>query len=116
MHYVELICFILNSFSFLGGSICVNTPIFFSRVNGLVTVSSSDQLVSDYMNISVMSPNTPIDSSFNEFATGNNLSIYNIDPEEILTAYKDTIGQLKAAFIFHIRNQQVIKFSFSNHA
>ncbi|XP_018569025.1 nuclear pore complex protein Nup133 [Anoplophora glabripennis] len=90
----------------LGGSICVNTPIFFSRVNGLVTVSSSDQLVSDYMNLSMTAPNTPVETSFSEPVTGNNLSVYNMDPEEILTAYKDTVGQLKAAFIFHIRNQQ----------
>lgn len=85
----------------------MNTPIFFSRVNGLVTVCGSDQLVSDYINLSVASPNTPVETSFGETLTGNNLSIYNMDPEEIVTAYKDTVGQLKAAFIFHIRNQQV---------
>ncbi|KAJ8925587.1 hypothetical protein NQ315_009427 [Exocentrus adspersus] len=90
----------------LGGSICVNTPIFFSRVNGLVTVSGTDQLVSDYMNLSMTGPNTPVEASFSESAAGNNLSVYNMDPEEVLSAYKDTVGQLKAAFIFHIQNQQ----------
>ncbi|CAH1116722.1 unnamed protein product [Phaedon cochleariae] len=88
----------------LGGSICVNTPVFFSRLNGLVAVCTNDQ-ISDFLNQSTTS-NTPIETSFNESTAVNNLSMYNLDPEEIYNAYKDTVGQLKAAFIFHIRNQQ----------
>ncbi|KAJ8941363.1 hypothetical protein NQ314_010426 [Rhamnusium bicolor] len=89
----------------LGGSICVNTPIFFSRINGLVTVSSNEQLVGDYMNLSMMGTSIPVET-FSEMVGVNNLSVYNMDPDEIFNAYKDTVGQLKAAFIFHIRNQQ----------
>lgn len=88
----------------LGGSVCINAPVFFSRINGLIAVCSNDQ-ISDFMNQS-MTPNTPVETSFNENLGINNLTVYNIDPEEIYNAYKDPIGQLKAAFIFHIRNQQ----------
>ncbi|XP_072378626.1 nuclear pore complex protein Nup133 [Diabrotica undecimpunctata] len=86
----------------LGGSVCINTPVFFSRINGLIAVCGNDQ---DLMNPSLTSHNL-LESSFNETAVVNNLSVYTIDPEELHSAYKDTIGQMKAAFIFHIRNQQ----------
>lgn len=59
----------------------------------------------DYLSQSI-GTTTPLETSLNDSVV-NNLSVYNIDPEEIYSAYKDTIGQLKAAFIFHIRNQQV---------
>lgn len=37
----------------------------------------------------------------------NNLTLYNLEPEDILTAQKDTVGQLKAAFLFHAKGQPV---------
>ncbi|KAG5890186.1 hypothetical protein JTB14_010650 [Gonioctena quinquepunctata] len=88
----------------LGGSICVNTPVFFSRINGLVAVCSNDQIC-DFLN-QTAGPGTPVETSFNESVAVNNLSVYNIDPDEMYSAHKDTVGQMKAAFIFHIRNQQ----------
>ncbi|RZC40660.1 nuclear pore complex protein Nup133 [Asbolus verrucosus] len=88
----------------LAGSICVNTPIFFSRNHGLVAISSND--MSNDLNLSATCPNTPVDTSFSENVVVNNLSIYNMDPDEICSAYKDTLGQLKAAFIFQIKNQE----------
>lgn len=87
----------------LGGSICINTPIFFSRLNGLVAVASNEQ-IGDY---SVLTPGTPVETSFNESLAVNQLSVYNLDPEEMYNAHKDSLGQLKAALIFHIKNQQV---------
>lgn len=87
----------------LGGSICVNTPIFFCRNNGLVAVSSNE-LGSDLTSLNLTS-NTAIETSFNESIVTNNLSVYNMDPEEICSSYKDTLSQLKAAFIFHLKNQ-----------
>lgn len=90
----------------LGGSICINTPVFFSRLSGLVAVYGNEQ-IGDYLNQSMAIATPPADISFNDSYVTNNLSIYNIDPEEITRAYKDTAGQLKAAFIFHIKNQQV---------
>lgn len=37
----------------------------------------------------------------------NNLSLYHMDPCEIYSAHRDTDAQLKAAFIFHVKNQLV---------
>lgn len=89
---------------FVGGSICVNTPIFFSRNHGLVSVSNNDPIVD--LNASMVSIGTPLETTFNESVAGN-LSVYNMDADELYNTYKDTVNQLKAAFIFHIKNQQV---------
>lgn len=86
----------------LGGSVCVNTPIFFSRNNGLVAVTSNE--FSADLNSSLMGPNASMD--INDVTLGANLSVYNMDPMEIYNAFTDTKGQLKAAFIFHLKNQQ----------
>ncbi|CAH0552008.1 unnamed protein product [Brassicogethes aeneus] len=89
----------------LGGSICVNTPVFFSRNNGLVSVSGND-FAGDLLNLSVTACNTPLEGSFNEsIAVTNNLSVYNMDPEEFAPTSLDTQGQLKAAFICHVQKQ-----------
>ncbi|VEN43093.1 unnamed protein product [Callosobruchus maculatus] len=96
----------------LGGSICGGTPVFFSKLHGLVSVCSntcaSGDQTADFLNHS--GPMTPTaESSFVNEALStavNNLSVYNLDPEEVYNAYKDTVGQLKAAFIFHIKNQK----------
>lgn len=74
--------------------------MFFSRLNGLVAVYSNEQ-IGDYLSQSMTINTPPAETSFND------LSVYNMDPEEICSAYRDTMGQLKAAFIFHVRNQQV---------
>ncbi|XP_049818107.1 nuclear pore complex protein Nup133 isoform X2 [Aethina tumida] len=92
----------------LGGSICVNTPVFFSRNSGLVSVSSNEfncDLLNVSQNVSLLAV---ADTSSNESVgiTNNNLSVYNMDPEELYEAYKDSLSQLKAAFIFYVQNQQ----------
>lgn len=83
---------------------CVNTPIFFSRSHGLISVSAND-FVGD-LNVSLSQIHSPADASLNESVAGN-LTLYNLDPDDIYNAYKDSLGQFKAAFIFHIKNQQV---------
>ncbi|XP_044746474.1 nuclear pore complex protein Nup133 [Coccinella septempunctata] len=85
----------------LGGSVCVNTPIFFLKNNGLVSVIGSD--MSSDLNLSMA--NASLEQSMNETTGVNNLSVYHLDPMEIYNAYTDTLGQMKAAFIFHIKNQ-----------
>lgn len=61
------------------------------------------------LNASNVTINTPTDTSFTESAAGN-LTLYHLDPDDIYNAYKDTIGQFKAAFIFYIKKQQVSFF------
>lgn len=85
----------------LGGSVCVNTPIFFLKNNGLVSVIGSD--LSSDLNLSMA--NASLEQYVNETNGANNLSVYHLDPMEIYNAYTDTLGQIKAAFIFHIKNQ-----------
>lgn len=94
----------------LGGSVCVNTPIFFSKNHGLISVSSND-LMPD-LNMSQTITNQ-IDNSFNETAA-NNLTVYNLDGDDVFNAHKDTLGQFKAAFIFHVKRQQVRVFHKNN--
>ncbi|XP_017772484.1 PREDICTED: nuclear pore complex protein Nup133 [Nicrophorus vespilloides] len=86
----------------LGGSICVNTPVFFSRNHGLVAIVNNEN--TNDMSMSVMSPSTPVDTSFSDGGM-ENLTIYNFNPEEMYAAYKDTNGQFTAAFIFYIKGQ-----------
>lgn len=86
----------------------MNTPIFFSRNHGLISVSSND-LLSD-LNMS-QTLNSQIECSFSE-PTTSNLTIHNLDPDDIYNAHKDILGQFKAAFIFHVKRQQVVKSFF----
>lgn len=86
----------------LGGSVCVNNPIFFSRNHGLVVITSND-LGNDFntsMNVSASVTNT----SFSELPSGN-LTMFNLDPEEMQSSYNAPKDQLKTAFLFHLKNQ-----------
>lgn len=88
----------------IGGSACSNIPVFFSRNNGLIAVFANDSLA-DY-SLNVTSGTTKLDTSSIEDA--NNLTLYHLDPDEIYSAMKDTESQMKAAFIFYAKNQQVL--------
>lgn len=85
----------------LAGSICVNTPVFFSRIHGLVAVAGNEMANDLNLSTSILA-----ETSISDNVVVNNLSIYNMDPEEMSNTYKDTLSQLKAAFIFCIRNQE----------
>lgn len=88
----------------LGGSICVNAPVFFSRNYGLVSVAANDTDV----NTSIMSTGTPLETSiFESGANAGNLTLYSINPEELQIAYKDAVSQFSAAFVYHIHNKIV---------
>lgn len=93
----------------LGGSVCLNTPVFFSQNHGLVSVSANDattanDLTKSFIDVVDVSVN---DSKINDISMIGNLSLYNIEPEDMITAHKDITGQLKAAFIFYIKKDQV---------
>lgn len=91
----------------LCGSICDTIPIFFSRNHGLVCVYGNNDLGIPDLNLTTTTTNTQLDASLINETVAGNLSLYTLDPEEVMSAYKDTLGQLKAAFIFHVKNQQV---------
>uniref|UniRef100_A0A182R889 Nucleoporin Nup133/Nup155-like N-terminal domain-containing protein n=1 Tax=Anopheles funestus TaxID=62324 RepID=A0A182R889_ANOFN len=104
----------------LMGNCFQNTPLFFSRLNGMVIVTPSDFDPGDMFNSSISSdmfnPNTSaidatifMQQSIFAPATTNagNLILYELDPEEIAATadmYElDPVQQLKAAFIYHIK-------------
>lgn len=80
--------------------------MFFSRNNGLIAVFSNDSLT-DY-SLNITSGTNKLDTSGIEDA--NNLTLYHLDPDEMYSAMKDTESQMKAAFIFYAKNQQVNSF------
>jgi nuclear pore complex protein Nup133 len=92
-----------------------NIPLFFSRNHGLVCVTSSD-FEPDFLNSSVssevFSPITASDASMSIFSPNvtnvGNLTMYDLDPEEIYDTSKDTVSQLKAAFIYHLKRNHTM--------
>lgn len=95
-------------------------PLFFTRDNGLVCVTPSDFDPSDFMNASISSDifNSKFDLSIGGGAgalnTSNvfspnvsmafeNLTVYDLDPEELYNESNDTVSQMKAAFIYYLK-------------
>ncbi|KRT80936.1 hypothetical protein AMK59_5243, partial [Oryctes borbonicus] len=90
----------------LCGSICSAMAIFFSRNHGLISVCNNDDIGVTDMNLTAATmTSTQIDMTLMTDTLAGNLSLYCLDPEEIISAYKDTLGQFKAAFIFHVQNE-----------
>uniref|UniRef100_A0A182P085 Nucleoporin Nup133/Nup155-like N-terminal domain-containing protein n=1 Tax=Anopheles epiroticus TaxID=199890 RepID=A0A182P085_9DIPT len=118
---VEKIEFHAREDMILMGNCFQNTPLFFSRLNGMVIVTPSDFDPSDMFNSSVSSdvfnPNSAsfvdttvlMQQSIFAPATTNagNLILYDLDPEEIANSTdvpeQDPVHHLKAAFIYHIK-------------
>lgn len=113
---VEKIEFNVQDDGILAGNSFQNTALFFSKIHGPVVVTPSDfEPSSEVFNSSVSSdvfnPNISVnDSAFiaqSIFApattNAGNLVLYDLDPEEISSAEKDNVSQLKAAFIYYIK-------------
>lgn len=107
-----------------------NLPLFFSRLHGVVCLTPSD-FAEDFFNnstinvsvanasmvVEVFSPQTAIDaSSILSPSTTNvgNLTVYDLDPEEIREMNKDAVSQFKAAFIYHLKRNSVMCHSILN--
>jgi len=117
----ENIEFLLHDDRILSAAICSQLPLFFSRTHGLVSITPGDFDGSEMMNMS--SCNTPdlyAPTSFNasfgvpdqSAITGstNNLHLFELDPDEMYNELCDEVGQLKAAFLYHLkRNNNMVK-------
>jgi nuclear pore complex protein Nup133 len=95
-----------------------NMPLFFSLLNGIVCVTPSD-FADEFINASVnisMSQSMVVDyapapisqhenSSILAPGTTNvgNLTMFDLDPEEIRERNKDAVSQFKASFIYHLK-------------
>lgn len=88
----------------LAASVYSQIPIFFSRLNGFISISSSDFGNLDCLNSSVVSDVSDFHMTnqtiHNETAT--NLTIYDVNPEDVYNL-NDSISQIKAAFIYHLK-------------
>lgn len=106
-----------------------NLPLFFSRLHGIVCVTPSDfepdffnsSVNVSMSNVSVMSevfsPQGPADvSSILSPITTNagNLTMYELDPEEIRDQNKDSVSQFKAAFIYHLKRNSAMCHTILN--
>lgn len=102
---IEKIEFQSQSDKIMAAATYNNIPLFFSRLHGLVCVAASDFDTTDILNSSeILSPS--FDQSFAQSPNVTNagyLTMYELDPEEIYNSNKDTISQLKAAFIYHLK-------------
>uniref|UniRef100_A0A182QEJ5 Nucleoporin Nup133/Nup155-like N-terminal domain-containing protein n=1 Tax=Anopheles farauti TaxID=69004 RepID=A0A182QEJ5_9DIPT len=124
---VEKIEFHAREDMILMGNCFQNTPLFFTRPNGMVIVTPSDFDPSDVFNSSVSSdvfnPNNStvaettalfMSQSIFSPATTNagNLILYELDPEEIAnttdTPELDPVHQLKAAFIYYVKRNTLV--------
>ncbi|XP_030748548.1 nuclear pore complex protein Nup133 [Sitophilus oryzae] len=84
------------------GATCSGHPIFFSKQHGLVTISTTGV----DMSLSLTPHTSILETSLHDQSLAtNNLSVYHMNPHEMYTAHRDTAGQLKAAFIFHVKNE-----------
>lgn len=99
-------------------------PLFFSRLHGVVCLTPSD-FADDYFNNSAMNVSTMNASIAGEVfspqaavevsnilspTTTNvgNLTMYDLDPEEIRERSKDAVSQFKAAFIYHLKRNSAM--------
>lgn len=88
----------------LSATVYHQTPIFFSRLNGFVSVTMSDVDNTDCMNNSIISEAADFHVTSQTFHndTATNLTVYDIDPDD-LHKVQDSISQIKAAFIYHLK-------------
>lgn len=101
----------------LGGSICINTPLFFSKNHGLITLiglNDFNNTHQDLNNSSIMASDGLVshnDSmSYSYAASESNigtLTVYDLDPHEISVTHTNSVGQLKAAFLFYIKKHSM---------
>ncbi|KAH0548930.1 nuclear pore complex protein Nup133 [Cotesia glomerata] len=85
----------------LGGDLCSNTPILFTRNLGLITIQTSDFTAQDFNSSYADLSNTSVDSP------GENLeTMYSNDKIREMYYTSDGVEQLKAAFLFHLRQNK----------
>lgn len=86
----------------LGGSVCANVPVFFSKSHGLVAISPLDYSPHDFS-----SQNDSIafgaDVSVSECG---DTSVLEQDLEELTTQTQNVDARMKAAFLYHVSKNQ----------
>ncbi|KAK6635816.1 hypothetical protein RUM44_001070 [Polyplax serrata] len=98
---IDNIDFLGQDDQILGGALYKNTPVLFSKVHGLVSVVPSDSSRLDSTNMSVSDIAT-VDQSTSLLAEQMNVTISDFELED-LSLSKDSIVQLKVAFLYFVR-------------
>lgn len=113
---VEKIEFHAQDDKILAAACFNNIPLFFSKLHGFVSVSPSD-FDPDFLNSSEMFNQSGFALETSQFmndsiisaSTTNivNLTMYDLDPNEIYNDNKDLVSKLKAAFVYHLKRNTV---------
>jgi nuclear pore complex protein Nup133 len=80
-------------------------PLFFSRLHGFLTIGSPSDFDVDSFNFSAMSESDigDVDKFSPSITNAGNLTMYELNPDEIYEENKDAVNKLKAALIYHIK-------------
>ncbi|XP_066593314.1 nuclear pore complex protein Nup133 [Prorops nasuta] len=94
--------------SILGGALCSGTPVLFTKNVGLVSITPTDISSQDFINTSYSDVNASMDYSQNATLTIDNFSSL-ISNEELqnMSHSKESIAQLRAAFMFSLRQNKM---------
>ncbi|XP_054725254.1 nuclear pore complex protein Nup133 [Anastrepha obliqua] len=114
----EKIEFHLQDDRILNAAVCGHLPLFFSRTHGLVCVTPGDFDTMDFLNSSyAMGPSgtTTVDITglssiggdqsalYSGQINDGNLYMFDLDPDAMYNEFKDEVSQLKAAFIYRLK-------------
>ncbi|KAH8278396.1 hypothetical protein KR018_002289 [Drosophila ironensis] len=114
----EKIEFHLHDDRILSAAISSHLPLFFSRTHGLVSITPGDFDGTELLNMSTC--NTPdifAPASFNasfgcvdQTLTGSthNLHVFELDPDDMYNELSDEVGQMKAAFLYHLKRNSAM--------
>ncbi|XP_075982791.1 nuclear pore complex protein Nup133 [Anticarsia gemmatalis] len=86
----------------LGAELCGGVPLLFSAKHGVLALLCHDNMVPTP---SVCE--SPMGSPCPSDMYDGNLSLYEIDPNEVSMVTRDACGKLKTAFLFHVRRDAV---------
>ncbi|KAI8425459.1 hypothetical protein MSG28_007204 [Choristoneura fumiferana] len=82
----------------LGAEMCSGRPLLFSRKHGVLVLTAAEGIST---NVSMCE--SPMGSPCPSDMYDGNLSLYEIDPNEVSMVTTDACGKLKTAFLFHVR-------------
>ncbi|EDW30446.1 GL18034 [Drosophila persimilis] len=119
----EKIEFHLHDDRILCAAVYSRLPLFFSRTHGLVSITPGDFDANELHNMStgntpdlfkpamLGSFSAPDQSALTAVTDSrNNLHMFELDPDELYSDRRDKVGQLKAAFVYHLkRNNSMVK-------
>ncbi|XP_026315201.1 nuclear pore complex protein Nup133 [Hyposmocoma kahamanoa] len=87
----------------LGAELCNGVPLLFSKKHGVLVLTTAESLAP-----TPSMCDSPMESPCPSDMYDGNLSLYEIDPNEVSTVTFDACGKLKTAFLFHLRRDALL--------